>query len=91
MSKLLSCHGSIPLGIFSTRRRRLINVMPERLGAVVVDDEERKRLAAEMIALDLGRLTKQATANGMPMLAYHSGNGAGRGGSRLEAKGKAAG
>ena len=35
-----------------------------------MEDVERKKVAAEMIAADLERLKKQADANALPLLAY---------------------
>ena len=35
-----------------------------------MEDLERKKIAAEMIAADLERLKRQADTNALPMLAY---------------------
>ena len=35
-----------------------------------MEDVERKKVAAEMIAADLERLKRQADANALPLLAY---------------------
>ena len=35
-----------------------------------MEDFERKKIAAEMIAADLERLKRQADANALPLLAY---------------------
>jgi hypothetical protein len=40
------------------------------LGGAAVEEAERRKIAAQTIALELGRLRAQADANGLDLLAY---------------------